>query len=127
AIHAQMPQLRALLSADTELRVVMDRSPGIRATLREARFTLALSCVLVMLVVWAFLGSWRTALIPTLALPVSLVGALAVMWWQGFSLNNLSVMALIVAAGLVVDDAIVVLENTQRHVERARAAMAARG
>ncbi|MDO9435050.1 efflux RND transporter permease subunit [Hydrogenophaga sp.] len=127
AIHAQMPQLRALLPADTELRVVMDRSPGIRATLREAQFTLVLSCLLVMAVVWAFLGSWRTALIPALALPVSLIGAFTVMWWQGFSLNNLSLMALIVAAGLVVDDAIVVLENIQRHIERARAAQAAAG
>ncbi|MGC3985856.1 MAG: efflux RND transporter permease subunit [Pseudorhodoferax sp.] len=127
AIRAQLPQLRALLPADTELRVVMDRSPGIRATLREARLTLLLSCGLVVAVVWAFLGSLRTALIPALALPVSLVGACAVMWWQGFSLNNLSLMALIVAAGLVVDDAIVVLENVQRHAERARAAQAAAG
>ena len=127
AIHAQMPQLRALMPADTELSVVMDRSPGIRATLREAQFTLVLSCVLVMAVVWAFLSSWRTAVIPALALPVSLIGAFAVMWWQGFSLNNLSLMALIVAAGLVVDDAIVVLENIQRHIERARAVQAASG
>ena len=127
AIHAQMPQLRALMPADTTLSVVMDRSPGIRATLREAQFTLLLSCVLVMAVVWAFLSSWRTALIPALALPVSLIGAFAVMWWQGFSLNNLSLMALIVAAGLVVDDAIVVLENIQRHIERARAVQAANG
>ncbi|NCT97440.1 MAG: acriflavine resistance protein B [Comamonadaceae bacterium] len=127
AIHAQLPQLRALLPADTQLSVVMDRSPGIRATLREGRFALVLSCLLVMAVVWAFLGSLRTALIPALALPVSLVGALAAMWGLGFSLNNLSVMALIVAAGLVVDDAIVVLENIQRHLERARAAQAAAG
>nr|WP_156473254.1 efflux RND transporter permease subunit [Pseudorhodoferax sp. Leaf265] len=127
AIRAQLPQLRALLPADTELRVVMDRSPGIRATLREAKVTLLLSCALVVAVVWAFLGSMRSALIPALALPVSLVGAFAVMWWQGFSLNNLSLMALIVAAGLVVDDAIVVLENIQRHTERARAAQAAAG
>ncbi|QHE85986.1 efflux RND transporter permease subunit [Hydrogenophaga sp. BPS33] len=127
AINAQLPQLRALLPADTALRVVMDRSPGIRATLREAQFTLVLTCVLVMAVVWAFLASFRTALIPALALPVSLVGSFAVMWWQGFSLNNLSLMALIVAAGLVVDDAIVVLENIQRHIETARAAQAAAG
>ena len=120
AIHAQLPQLRALLPADAELKVVMDRSPGIRATLSEAQFTLLLSCLLVMMVVWAFLGSARTAIIPALALPVSLIGTFAVMWWQGFSLNNLSLMALIVAAGLVVDDAIVVLENVQRHVEQAR-------
>jgi multidrug efflux pump len=121
AIHAQLPQLRTLLPADADLRVVMDRSPGIRATLREAQFTLALSCALVVAVVWAFLGSLRAALIPALALPISLIGAFAVMWWQGFSLNNLSLMALIVAAGLVVDDAVVVLENTQRHLEHARA------
>ena len=122
AIHAQMPQLRALLPASAELRIVMDRSPGIRATLAEAQLTLLVSCLLVMGVVWLFLGSARTALIPALALPVSLIGSFAVMWWQGFSLNNLSLMALIVAAGLVVDDAIVVLENIQRHLEAHRAA-----
>ncbi|WP_439519613.1 efflux RND transporter permease subunit [Hydrogenophaga sp.] len=127
AIHAQLPQLRALLPADAQLSAVIDRSPGIRATLREARFTLVLSGVLVLVVVWGFLGSLRTALIPALALPVALIGAFAVMWWQGFSLNNLSLMALIVAAGLVVDDAIVVMENIQRHIERARAAQAAAG
>ncbi|WP_066265501.1 efflux RND transporter permease subunit [Hydrogenophaga palleronii] len=120
AIYEQMPQLRALLPADTQLSVVMDRSPGIRATLAEAQWTLLIACVLVMLVVWAFLGRARTALIPALALPVSLVGTFTVMWWLGFSLNNLSLMALIVAAGLVVDDAIVVLENVQRHIERQR-------
>ena len=119
AIHAQLPQLQALLPADVDLRIVLDRSPGIRATLAEARFTLILACVLVMLVVGLFLGNGRTALIPALALPVSLIGSFAVMWWLGFSLNNLSLMALIVAAGLVVDDAIVVLENVQRHLERA--------
>ena len=120
AIHAQLPRLRALLPADVQLHIVTDRSPGIRATLAEAQFSLMLSCLLVMLVVWLFLGTARTALIPALALPVSLIGTFAVMWWQGFSLNNLSLMALIVATGLVVDDAIVVLENTQRHVERQR-------
>lgn len=127
AIHAQLPQLRALLPADAQLSAVIDRSPGIRATLREARFALVLSGVLVLLVVWGFLGSLRTALIPALALPVALIGAFSVMWWQGFSLNNLSLMALIVAAGLVVDDAIVVMENIQRHIERARAAQTAAG
>ena len=120
AIHDQLPQLQALLPADVDLRIVLDRSPGIRATLAEAQFTLMMACVLVMGVVWAFLGNVRTALIPALALPVSLIGTFAVMWALGFSLNNLSLMALIVAAGLVVDDAIVVLENVQRHLERAR-------
>jgi multidrug efflux pump len=96
----------------------MDRSPGIRATLRESEHTLMISAGLVMLVVFLFLGSARAALIPSLAIPVSLIGTFAIMYLYGFSLNNLSLMALIVAAGLVVDDAIVVLENISRHIER---------
>ena len=117
AIKAQMPALQALMPADTSLTIVMDRSPGIRATLRDAQLTLVLSSVLVVLVVWLFLGSARAALIPSLAIPVSLAGAFVVMYLCGFSLNNLSLMALIVATGLVVDDAIVVLENIERHIE----------
>jgi signal transduction histidine kinase len=77
-----------------------------------------ISAGLVMLVVFLFLGSARAALIPSLAIPVSLIGTFAIMYLYGFSLNNLSLMALIVAAGLVVDDAIVVLENISRHIER---------
>lgn len=118
AINEQLPALRALMPADTELKVVMDRSPGIRATLKEAQVTLAVTVILVVLVVWGFLGDFRSALIPSLAIPVSLIGAFAIMYLYGFSLNNLSLMALIVAAGLVVDDAIVVLENIKRHIER---------
>ena len=117
AINDRLPELRALLPADAALTVVMDRSPGIRATLKEAQLTLLLSSALVVLVVFLFLGSVRTALIPSIAIPVSLIGACAVIYLYGFSLNNLSLMALIVAAGLVVDDAIVVLENIQRHIE----------
>jgi multidrug efflux pump len=118
AINAQLPALRALVPADADLAVVMDRSPGIRATLRESEHTLMISAGLVMLVVFLFLGSARAALIPSLAIPVSLIGTFAIMYLYGFSLNNLSLMALIVAAGLVVDDAIVVLENISRHIER---------
>ncbi|MGY0559904.1 efflux RND transporter permease subunit [Luteimonas sp. A277] len=117
AIHAQMDQLRALLPAGVDMEVVMDRSPVIRATLSEAEHTLLLAVGLVVLVVLAFLGSWRAALVPTLAIPVSLFGALAIIWMLGFSLNTMSLMALIVAAVLVVDDAIVVLENISRHIE----------
>ncbi len=116
-IKEQLPGLRALLPGDANLDVIMDRSPGIRATLHEARFTLILAAGLVMLVVLLFLGSARAALIPSLAIPVSLIGSFAIMYLYGFSLNNLSLMALIVAAGLVVDDAIVVLENISRHIE----------
>ena len=117
AIREQLPQLQALMPADSELALVMDRSPVIRATLNEAQFTLVLASILVVGVVWLFLGSARTALIPSVALPVSLIGSFVVMYFYGFSLNNLSLMALIVAAGLVVDDAIVVLENVERHIE----------
>lgn len=131
AIKAQLPALRALVPGDADLSIVMDRSPGIRATLSEAQFMLLLSAGLVMLVVLLFLGSGRAALIPSLAIPVSLIGTLAIMYLHGFSLNNLSLMALIVAAGLVVDDAIVVLENISRHIERGlsplRAAMRGAG
>ncbi len=116
-IKDQLPGLRALLPGDANLDVIMDRSPGIRATLHEARFTLILAAGLVMLVVLLFLGNARAALIPSLAIPVSLIGSFAIMYLYGFSLNNLSLMALIVAAGLVVDDAIVVLENISRHIE----------
>lgn len=117
AINAELPALRALMPADTQLKVVMDRSPGIRATLKEAQITLVIAVLLVVGVVWIFLGSARSALIPSLAIPVSLIGTFAVMYLYGFSLNNLSLMALIVAAGLVVDDAIVVLENIKRHID----------
>ena len=121
AINAQLSNLRALMPADTQLKVVMDRSPGIRATLKEAQITLALAVLLVVAVVWVFLRSARSALIPSLAIPVAIIGAFAVMYLCGFSLNNLSLMALIVAAGLVVDDAIVVLENIKRHIEQGMA------
>jgi multidrug efflux pump len=118
AINAQLPALRALLPADADLAVVMDRSPAIRATLYESQKTLTIAAGLVMLVVFVFLGSARAALIPCLAIPVSVIGTFGLMYLYGFSLNNLSLMALIVAAGLVVDDAIVVLENISRHIER---------
>ncbi|RAR86594.1 multidrug efflux pump [Paracidovorax anthurii] len=118
AVRAQLPYLRTLVPASARLEVVVERSQGIRATLREAHFTLLLSVGLVVAVVAAFLGRLRTALIPVVAIPVSLIGTFAAMHWAGFSLNNLSLMALIVATGLVVDDAIVVLENVERHIER---------
>ncbi|MEI2415249.1 efflux RND transporter permease subunit [Orrella sp. JC864] len=131
AINAQLPTLGALAPAAAELTVVMDRSPVIRATLREAQLTLLIASGLVVLVVLGFLGSLRAALIPSLAIPVSLIGTFAIMYLYGFSLNNLSLMALIVAAGLVVDDAIVVMENIQRHIEKGmppmRAAMRGAG
>ena len=100
-----------------DLAVASDRSPGIRATLHEAERTLLIAVALVILVVLMFLASFRASIIPVAAVPVALVGSFGVMYLWGFSLNNLSLMALIVATGLVVDDAIVVLENISRHVE----------
>ena len=116
-IKAQLPALQAVLPASVRLNLAMDRSPVIKATLHEAEMTLLIAVALVVLVVYLFLGNFRASLIPTLAVPVSLVGTFAVMYLYGFSLNNLSLMALILATGLVVDDAIVVLENISRHID----------
>ncbi len=116
-IRNELPALQAIVPGSVELAVAMDRSPVIRATLHEAERTLLIAVGLVILLVFLFLGRLRTALIPALAVPVSLVGTFAVMYLFGFSLNVLSLMALILAAGLVVDDAIVVLENIARHID----------
>ncbi|MBF8742020.1 efflux RND transporter permease subunit [Pseudomonas guariconensis] len=124
-IKAQLPALQSLLPASVKLDVAMDRSPVIKATLKEAEHTLLIAVVLVILVVYLFLGNLRASLIPSLAVPVSLVGTFAVMYLCGFSLNNLSLMALILATGLVVDDAIVVLENISRHIENGQPPMRA--
>jgi multidrug efflux pump len=117
AIYDQLPTLRAFLPPDVQLAIASDRSPTIRATLHEAERSLLIAVMLVILVVLLFLASLRAAMIPVAAVPVSLVGSFAVMYLCDFSLNNLSLMALIVATGLVVDDAIVVLENISRHLE----------
>ena len=131
AIKATLPQLQAILPPQASLTVVMDRSLGIRGSLAEAQWTLVFSCLIVAAVVWLFVARLRTVLIPVAVIPVSLIGTFAVIWLAGFSLNNLSIMALVVAAGLVVDDAIVVLENITRHTERGlspyRAAMRGAG
>jgi len=116
-IKAQLPALQAVLPASVKLNLAMDRSPVIKATLHEAEMTLLIAVALVILVVYLFLGNFRASLIPTLVVPVSLVGTFAVMYLYGFSLNNLSLMALILATGMVVDDAIVVLENISRHID----------
>ncbi|QVM93820.1 efflux RND transporter permease subunit [Pseudomonas entomophila] len=124
-IKAELPALQSLLPASVKLNVAMDRSPVIKATLKEAEHTLLIAVVLVILVVYLFLGNLRASLIPSLAVPVSLVGTFAVMYLCGFSLNNLSLMALILATGLMVDDAIVVLENISRHIENGEKPMRA--
>jgi multidrug efflux pump len=116
-IRAEVPELNNIIPASIHLDVAQDRSPTIRASLAEVEQSLAISVGLVILVVFAFLRSGRATLIPAVAVPVSLIGTFAAMYLCGFSLNNLSLMALTVATGFVVDDAIVVLENISRHVE----------
>ncbi|WP_402718893.1 efflux RND transporter permease subunit [Janthinobacterium rivuli] len=116
-VRALLPQLQAQLPGDIKLQVASDSTNSIRSSLHEIEFTLILSIVLVVLVVSAFLRSVRATIIPAVATIVSLLGTFGVMYILGFSLNNLSLMALTVATGFVVDDAIVVLENTQRHIE----------
>ncbi|WP_295541930.1 efflux RND transporter permease subunit [uncultured Pseudacidovorax sp.] len=117
SVRALLPELRAQLPQDIEVQVASDRTASIRAALHEVEFTLMISVALVVLVVGLFLRRARATIIPTVATVVSLLGTFGVMYLLGFSLNNLSLMALTVATGFVVDDAIVVLENTQRHIE----------
>ena len=117
-VRALLPALQAQLPSDIKLQVASDRTHSIRASLREIEFTLMLSILLVVLVVSLFLRSVRATIIPAVATVVSLLGTFGVMYMLGFSLNNLSLMALTVATGFVVDDAIVVLENTARHIEQ---------
>lgn len=112
-----IPELRAQLPADIDVQVASDRTNSIRSSLHEVELTLVISVVLVVLVVGVFLRRARATIIPAVATVVSLLGTFGVMHLLGFSLNNLSLMALTVATGFVVDDAIVVLENTQRHIE----------
>ncbi|MDI1267642.1 MAG: efflux RND transporter permease subunit [Polaromonas sp.] len=116
-VRALLPELQAQLPQDVVLQVASDRTNSIRASLKEIEITLLISIALVVLVVSAFLRSARATLIPAVATVVSLLGTFGVMYFLGFSLNNLSLMALTVATGFVVDDAIVVLENTSRHIE----------
>jgi multidrug efflux pump len=116
-IRDLMPQLEAQIPADIDLSVVMDRTATIRGSLHDVQFTLIISVLLVILVVFVFLRDVRATFIPSVAVPVSLVGTFAVMYLAGYSLDNLSLMALTIATGFVVDDAIVVIENIMRHLE----------
>ncbi|OZI27425.1 multidrug transporter subunit MdtC [Bordetella genomosp. 7] len=125
AVRAQLPQLAAMLPGDVDLTIAQDRTPSIRASLHEAELTLVVAVGLVMLVVLLFLRHWRAALIPSVAVPVSLIGTFCVMYLCGYTLNTISLMALIIATGFVVDDAIVVLENIMRHIEQGASPMRA--
>jgi multidrug efflux pump len=116
-VYAALPELRASLPSDIELNVPLDRSTTIRASVHDVEVTLVIAIGLVVLVVFVFLRNARATLIPSVAVPVSLIGTFGVMYLLGYSLDNLSLMALTVSTGFVVDDAIVVLENVTRHLE----------
>jgi len=116
-IKALLPQLQASLPAAIDLRILTDRTVTIRASVLDVEFELTLAVILVVLVIFVFLRNARATLIPSLSVPLSLVGTLGAMYLFGFSLNNLSLMALTIATGFVVDDAIVVIENISRYLE----------
>jgi multidrug efflux pump len=116
-IKALLPQLQASLPAAVDVSVLSDRTVTIRASVEDVEFELMLAVVLVVLVIFVFLRSARATIIPSLSVPLSLVGTFGVMYLMGFSLNNLSLMALTISSGFVVDDAIVVIENISRYIE----------
>ncbi|MDE3176568.1 MAG: efflux RND transporter permease subunit [Pseudomonadota bacterium] len=124
-VKALLPRLIAALPGDVELTVVVDRSITIRGSLDDTIKTLITSVVLVILVVFVFLRDVRASAVPSVAVPVSIIGSFAAMYFLGFSLNNLSLMALTISTGFVVDDAIVVLENVTRHLEQGKSRMQA--
>jgi multidrug efflux pump len=125
AIKQRLPELTAGLPASIHVDVLSDRTTGIRASVHHVQIELLLAVMLVVLVIFAFLHSLRATLIASLAVPISLIGTLAAMYLLGYSLNNLSLMALTIATGFVVDDAIVMIENISRHIEAGERPMAA--
>ena len=116
-IQAELPRLRRILPVGAKLTVVQDRTDTIRASIHDVQFTLVLAVALVVLVVFIFLRTVRATIIAGVALPLSLIATFCVMWFAGFSLDNLSLMALTIGTGFVVDDAIVMIENIVRHME----------
>ena len=120
-VYAVLPQLQAAISPAITLSVVMDRTTTVRASVHDIEITLLLSVALVILVVFAFLRTVRSTIIPSIAVPLSLIGTFGVMYLLGYSLDNLSLMALAISTGFVVDDAIVVLENITRYLEQGMA------
>ncbi len=122
-VRALLPQLQASIPAGIDMTIVSDRTPTLRASLVEVERSLLISVALVILVVFLFLRNARATLIPAVAVPASLMGTFGIMYLCGYTLDNLSLMALTVATGFVVDDAIVVLENVMRHMERGKSAL----
>ncbi|HEV7816270.1 MAG TPA: efflux RND transporter permease subunit [Janthinobacterium sp.] len=125
AIKARLPELQASLPGSLKVQVLSDRTTGIRASVEHVEMELILAVVLVVLVIFAFLHSVRATVIASLSVPISLIGTCGVMYLLGYSLNNLSLMALTIATGFVVDDAIVMIENIARYIEEGESPMAA--
>jgi multidrug efflux pump len=124
-IKAELPRLQRAIPSDAKLSLVHDRTGTIRASVRDVQFTLVLSVALVVLVVLLFLRTLRATIIAGVALPVSLIATFGIMWFCGFSLDNLSLMALTIGTGFVIDDAIVMIENIVRHMEQGEPPMQA--
>ena len=124
-VRALLPQLKASIPAAIDVQIVSDRTPTLRASVREVQRALVMAVALVVMVVFLFLRSARAALVPSVAVPASLMGAFGVMYLAGYTLDNLSLMALTIATGFVVDDAIAVLENIARHMENGKSALQA--
>jgi multidrug efflux pump len=124
-VRAALPMIKASISSGIDITVVLDRTTTIRASVSDVERTLLISTALVVIVVFLFLRNLRSTFIPGIAMPVSLIGTFAVMYLFGYSIDNLSLMALTIATGFVVDDAIVVMENITRHVEAGMKPMAA--
>jgi multidrug efflux pump len=124
-VYALLPELSASISPAIHIDVVMDRTTTIRASVHDIEITLLISVVLVILVVFVFLRTVRATIIPSIAVPLSLIGTFGVMYLAGYSLDNLSLMALAISTGFVVDDAIVVLENITRYIEQGMSAVSA--
>src|SRR6185437_3885726 len=116
AVKARLKQIQASLPADIRVEVIRDQSKFIQGSIQEVKFHLLLAALLVSGVIFAFIRDWRTTLIAALAVPTSIVGTFAFMDAMGFSLNNMTLLGLIIAVGIVIDDAVVVLENIFRHM-----------
>ena len=117
-VKAALPSLKASIPAAINMQIVLDRTQTIRASVFEVERTLVIAILLVVLVVFLFLRNGRATLIPAVVVPASLIGTFGVMYLCGYSLDNLSLMALTISTGFVVDDAIVVIENVTRHLEQ---------
>src|SRR5450756_1785034 len=124
-VNALLPRMRASIPPAIKLTVVMDRTTTIRASIEDVEFTLLVAIALVILVVFLFLRDAWATIIPSVAVPLSLLGTFGVMYLAGYSLDNLSLMALTICTGFVVDDAIVVIENIARYLEQGMTPMAA--